>query len=389
MSEMGPMKLRGNRHLRPRLAPILFVVFLLAAASLACSVGGSLGGGQVAGATPTKPRRATFTPLPGAIGTPSSPTGALVRGTLPPGVAVKAPGSTEPAGGGADGTPGSAPIVGDTNLLIYATDTPTPTPSPTLRPPTSTPIESLAPEAAAGQPTPFVVIKPATLTGRRGPGTAYERVGEAKQGQQLFILGRTSDGKWLQVCCLANQPVWVSADQVESKGDVTIAAILTPPPVPLPTPTRRPVAAAPRTGQSPIATPGPVVTPLPPFDIARGPEFPITRDNGVMTIWAKVYEGPSDNQNPLGGYILKVKRDGVDVSDNVRSVGDAPFNSTGKFQGNYDYNLKFELNDASESDYEIYLARPGGFRVSPITKFTTKGTSYRTLVVYMAYWLAR
>jgi hypothetical protein len=138
-----------------------------------------------------------------------------------------------------------------------------------------------------------------------------------------------------------------------------------------------------------VATPRPLGTPLPPFDVARGPEFPITRDNGVMTIWAKVYEGPSDNQTPLGGFILKVFRDGVDVSDNVPSVGDAPFNNTGKFQGNYDYNLKFELNDASESDYEIYLARPGGFRVSPVTKFTTKGTSYRSLVVYMAYWLAR
>ena len=108
-----------------------------------------------------------------------------------------------------------------------------------------------------------------------------------------------------------------------------------------------------------------------------------------MTIWVKVYEGPADNQMPLGGYVLKVFRDSFDVSDDAQSFGDRDFDSTGKFQGNYDYNLKFELSDASESDYEIYLARPGGFRVSPITKFTTKGTSYRTLVVYMAYWLAR
>ncbi len=108
-----------------------------------------------------------------------------------------------------------------------------------------------------------------------------------------------------------------------------------------------------------------------------------------MTIWVKVYQGPPDNESPLGGYILKVFRDGVDISDKAQSFGDQDFYNTGKFQGNYDYNLKFELNDASESDYEIYLARPNGFRVSPITKFTTKGTSYRTVVVYMAYWLAR
>ena len=55
----------------------------------------------------------------------------------------------------------------------------------------------------------------------------------------------------------------------------------------------------------------------------------------------------------------------------------------------YLYNLKFELRNAGEADWEIYLARPGGIRVSPITSFTTKGNSYRNLVVYIAYWLAR
>jgi len=99
--------------------------------------------------------------------------------------------------------------------------------------------------------------------------------------------------------------------------------------------------------------------------------------------------GTGDNQQPLGGYILKVKRDGVDVSDNLQSIGDRPFDNTLANQGGYDYNLKFEMYDASEADWEIYLARPGGLRVSPITKFTTKGDSYRNLVVYIAYLLAR
>lgn len=364
---------------RSRLAAILFGVFLLAVASLACSIGGLLGGGQNTAATPIKTRRATFTPLPGALKTP--PAGAVVvRGTLPPGVAVEVAGGTA-----TNGAPGSPAGMGGTSVVIYATDTPTPSPIPTQGPPTLTPVVT----SVEAQPTPYVVIKSVTLYGHRGPGAEYERIGQAKQGQELFVLGRTDDGKWLEVCCLANQPVWVSADEVESKGDMEAVPIMTPAPVPLPTPTQRPMVAAPRTNQSPINTPAPAGTPLPPFDVARGPEFPITRDNGMMTIWVKVYEGPADNQSPLGGYVLKVKRDGVDVSDNVQSFGDRPFDNTGKFQGNYDYNLKFELSDASESDYEIYLARPNGFRVSPITKFTTKGTSYRSLVVFIAYWLAR
>jgi len=126
----------------------------------------------------------------------------------------------------------------------------------------------------------------------------------------------------------------------------------------------------------------------PPFDIAEGPLFPIRRDNGILTIYVRVYEGPADNQKPLAGYILKVRRDGLDVSDNGQSFGNAPFHRTFP-EGDFRYNLKFERFNAGEADWEIYLARPGGFPVSPITQFTTKGDSYRNLVVHIAYWLAR
>jgi len=108
-----------------------------------------------------------------------------------------------------------------------------------------------------------------------------------------------------------------------------------------------------------------------------------------MTIYVKVYEGPPDNQKPLPGYILKVARNGVDVSDNEQSFGDRDFERTAISEGNLETNLKFEMIRAGEADWEIYLARPGGFRVSPVTQFTTKGDSYRNLVVYIAYWLAR
>jgi len=141
--------------------------------------------------------------------------------------------------------------------------------------------------------------------------------------------------------------------------------------------------------QSPIATPQPAGPPLPPFDIARGPEFPIRRDDGLLTIWVKVYEGPADNQRPLGGFTLKVFRDGVDVSDNILSFDDRPFDKTTPNQGAYEYNLKYEMYGAAEADWEIYLTRPGAGRMSPVTKFTTKGDSYRNLVVFIAYLLAR
>ena len=375
---------------RPAVLRAMAGVMLLALVSLACSMGSVLPSGSGSGATPTRTPRPTFTPLPGAL-TPVVTGLPFVRGTLPPGVTVQAPagaGLTGESPVNVNGTPAS--VAGDTNLILFATNTPTVTPSPTRRPATMTPIEGVGSDRPAPQATAYVVIKPATLNGRRGPGTNYERVGQASKGQELFVLGRTADGGWLQVCCMANQPVWVAADQVDAKGAAEAAPVFTPLPTSLPpTATRAPQPAVPRVGQSPVATPLPVGTPLPPFDIARGPEFPITRDNGVLGIWIKVQEGTGDYQRPLGGYILKVTRDGVDVSDDIRSFDDRPFDKTPPNQGAYEYNLKFEKYEAGEADWEIYLARPGGIRVSPVTKFTTKGDSYRNLVVYIAYLLAR
>ena len=103
----------------------------------------------------------------------------------------------------------------------------------------------------------------------------------------------------------------------------------------------------------------------------------------------QVYEGPLDNQHPQGGYQLKVFRDGIDVTQNVVSFDDRDFDATLAVEGGFKYNLKFEMPNAGEADWKIYLARPGGFRMSPISEFTTKGDSYRNQVVYVAYVLAR
>jgi hypothetical protein len=246
-------------------------------------------------------------------------------------------------------------------------------------------VETNRPTHEAGArdvPTPYVVVEAKTLNGRRGPGESYERIGQANQGDELWIMARTDDGQWWQVCCLANQPVWISAAEVAARGQVEIVPAVTPlptmPPTPKPPPRPRPPATN---------TPLPGPTPLPPFDIARGPEFPAQRDDGRMTIWARVYEGQEPYTKALPGYVLKVLRDNVEVSLPNQSY--EPFESTGPQQGNYLYNLKFEMYDASEADWAIYLATPDGTRVSPVTRFTTKGDSYRNLVVYIAYLRAR
>jgi hypothetical protein len=375
------VRTRGARSL-------LAVALLLALASLACSVGETLVGRSPDGVpTPTKTPRPTFTPLPTLV-TGVSTAAPGIRGVLPPGVTVQPPNAEGPFAPTAEsttisGTQGSV-TGGVIDLVLYATETPPPSPTPEPAGPTpeaTQDVETNRPTREGGPrplPTPYAIVKPATINGRRGPGLTFERIGQAKQGEELMIMGRTSDGAWWQVCCMANQPVWVSADLVEAKGPTDTVPVMTPAPTPVPPP-----PAAPR----PTATPAP--TPMPPFDIARGPEFPIQRDSGTMTMLVQVFEGPSDNQHPLGGYQLKVLRDGVDVTQDVQSFGDRDFDATLAVEGGFKYNLKFEMPNAGEADWKIYLARPGGFRMSPVSEFTTKGDSYRNQVVYIAYKLAR
>jgi hypothetical protein len=120
----------------------------------------------------------------------------------------------------------------------------------------------------------------------------------------------------------------------------------------------------------------------------------VQRDDGRLILRARIYEGTAPYENPLPGYIVKVFRDGVDVtqlneaSQYATSRDGVDHTNFGK-AGNYEYNYKFEMANGGEADWEIYLAKPGGFRVSPITQFTTKGDSYRDLEVFIAYWLAR
>ena len=370
---------------------VLIAGALLVLSTLACSVGQTLVGQPDAGPTPTKTKQPTFTPIPGArsITTPE----ALVRGALPPGVTVQPPGAASAENGDFSDTEALTPSAagGDTSLVLFATPTglPTATPEPTVTPgPSPLPtidVETNRPTPESGPraiPTPYVIAN-AALTGRRGPGLTFERLGEAPAGTELMAMSRTTDGEWWEVCCLANQPVWVSAALVTAKGPVETLPAVTPAPTPRPTP--RP---------APTATPPPTATPLPPFDIARGPERYVQRDDGRFILRAKIFEGKAPYEKLLPGYQVKVFRDGYDVT-NLNEATEYPFSrdvidyTNFGGTGSYEYNYKFEMANGGEADWEIYLANADGYPVSLKTQFATKGDLYRNLEVYIAYWLAR
>jgi hypothetical protein len=365
---------------RPALIRMMILACVLAAASISCSVADRLVGQGNAYVAPTLTPRPTFTPVAGFATETPTPLGGVV-GDLPPGVTA-APVAGAPAAGtvvSSTAAAAEAQPTGATSLKLIATNTPgpQPTPEPTVpntATPKPTPLPTLVPS-----PTPFVVVTGAVVSARRGPGLGYELVGEARQGQSLMLMGRSEDQKWWQVCCVANQPVWVAAELVRANGATDSAPVMTPAPTPTLPPTPSP---------APTLTPSP--TPQPPFDIGAGPLFPIQRDTGILTIWVKVWEGPSDNQKPLAGYILKVFRNDVDVSLPVQShAPDFDHTNAGDSTNDLLYNLKFEMYGAGEARWRIYLARPTGERVSPEYAFTTMGDSYRNQVMYIGYWLAR
>jgi hypothetical protein len=194
------------------------------------------------------------------------------------------------------------------------------------------------------------------------------------------VLGTAGNG-WLWVCCISNQPAWVPPDGLSLRGVLSAAEEMPSPPTPTTAPT-----------EPPTVTPTPSATPLPPFDIARGPEFPWKVSDDTLTIFVKVFEGPPDNQRPLGGYALRVLRDGVDLSQRqiVSHASVSGFDRTGKDDASsYSYNLKYELRNAGEADWSVALIRPDGAAVSPEWTFSTKGAARPNMAVFVAYWLAR
>ncbi len=165
---------------------------------------------------------------------------------------------------------------------------PTWTPSPTP-PPTRTPLPS---------PTPSGRAK-ANLTVRAGPGTNFPRLGTVLQNSALAIIGRSVDGKYLEIeYSDTGKPGWVLADAVELGGAVlTDLAITTPLPI-TPAPTKVPVTVAP--------TAKPTNTPIPQVDFVLGRPIESVADCGQQwKIAGTVYSNQSGSQR-LNGTLIRV-----------------------------------------------------------------------------------
>ena len=313
---------------------LLFIALVLVF-TLGCSVGQLIAGEPTPLPTPVKASRPTFTPTPfvAPTDTPIPPT--PTPEPLPP-------------------TPTPEPLP--------PTDTPVPPP------PTDTPV----PPTPTPEPLPFVLVTSDKVNVRSGPGTAYQRVGQVTQGQQLDIVGKNAAGDWWQVCCLNGQQVWITGSLVQAQGNlgsVPVAANI--PAAPPPTATPRP---------QPTAPPAPTPTPVPsyPYRVAEVSNSPTT--NPWLNVFGKIWDPKT--QQGIPGLRVKFTRNGVDAGFSEPSrIARQPTewgDTTNPFAGdNRKQNYKYEYSDQSTATWEAWVVDENGNPLSDKATFATDPANLR------------
>lgn len=190
----------------------------------------------------------------------------------------------------------------------------------TTSPPTATPVPT------GVLPTGQVTLTDSRLNLRAGPGEAHPIVGKAEPQSVWQIVGRTSNGDWLQIRESADaNPAWVAAPYLTFDGELlalpTVAVVPTPPPAIL-VPT--PAAGAPQptmptaTTQAPSDTDGVLGGTLVFNDRSGGTIYGYSLDNG--TLWP-ITTGIDPDISPDGQWVTFTRDGGANGVYVVSSNG--------------------------------------------------------------------
>lgn len=110
-----------------------------------------------------------------------------------------------------------------------------------------------APVAPVATSTPGINVSGDFVNMRSGPGTAYDLVGQLKQGATARVIGKSSDGQWWRIN-VDDKTAWVSGQYVQANEAANRVTVVEAPALPTSVPA---TAAAPL----PTATALPAVTP--------------------------------------------------------------------------------------------------------------------------------
>jgi len=224
---------------------------------------------------------------------------------------------------------------------------------------------------------PQAVVNEAIVNLRQGPGTFYETAGTAARGQVFELVARSEDYHWWQVCCHNNGRVWLSDQVAYVYGQLNALPVVANPvqPAPLPAEVSNPtgavalVATLPAPTAVPTAELAPTATPQAfDFDLLAHEQF---EERILPRIYAYVYAGAEG----LGGYTLRVRKDGIELPAGDDSFGGQPAMTWPlSIARQRFYNLKFEYSGLPAAGaWEIQLVDSAGKAVGPPALFNLSG----------------
>jgi heat shock protein HslJ/uncharacterized protein YraI len=112
---------------------------------------------------------------------------------------------------------------------------------------TSAPVPTVIPPTPGPQVPYGMVIAPAGVNVRTGPGTAYPVIGVAPFNTKGVISGKSADRQWWVTPLQGNIQGWVSADYVKTYNTDSVPVVQAPPvPTPAPIPTAAPTPVQPQ-----------------------------------------------------------------------------------------------------------------------------------------------
>jgi len=232
-------------------------------------------------------------------------------------------------------------------------DTPKPAATDTPKPaPTDTP-----------KPVPAEVVANSQINVRGGPGTNYNIVGAANQGQRFPVKGKNPAGDWWQIN-FNGQDGWVLGALVtaQNTGAVAIAQNIPQPPPPTATPI-----------PPPTAPPKPAEAPAPPQPAKSNNKFNVV-------VVSKCERQPAGNWfegttyiggQPQNGYrvVFSFGPDAAPITDPVTS---GPHQGYPGWRTGY-YSHIIHAHGAEAGTWYVWVVDDTGKRISDIGQWTSTG----------------
>jgi hypothetical protein len=215
------------------------------------------------------------------------------------------------------------------------------------------------------------VVIDTNMNVRGGPGTNYNIIGAANQGQRYPVTGKNQDGSWWQIN-YNGQPGWVFGDLVSEQNTQAVAVavnIPAPPPptaTPIPQPTQPPPAPAPAEPAPQEPAPAPQPAPEAGLEFSRAILQRCDPNGGVTYVQGTTYK----SGQPVNGYnvVFSYAPDGPVVA----GITSGPHAGYTNWNTGF-YSHIIQHDGPREGNWFFWITDGSGKRISAIANVQTHG----------------